>query len=958
MFELFSLGDAKNMESALNVCTPLFLHITDLLGPLSDKISSVLQAAMEQNNYKLQVSATQALGSLITTLPPKEVKKYFKFSIPVLKILHEMFFAANGNIDYACTVLEVVGEIVETDPKFFRAVFRDLINLMKKIRDLNSIEGAVKDQSLEISISMAQRYPEFLKENKEVLSTIVEMVFLHMLEIPDECPAEWINPPDGFDPKKMEDDSQKAVSFSTDCIDRLCSHVGEKVMLKYLGDCVAQLLATGEWKKVFASFMALSQIGEYMEDVAEIKPIVIKLQEYAAHPEPRVRYAVVHCLGQISDDFAPKFEDFYHQDVLPLFLERLQDPIPRVVAHTCASLTNFLERCQPDHVAPFFETFYSKITSIIDQASIFVKENALSTLSTLSVGAPELFMPHYDFTMEVLLKILVQVNDRAYKRLRGNSIECISVISQEIGIDKFQPFADRLISAMINIQEHYLDKEEDPQRNFILLAWPRISHLMKGQFSAYIPRVVPSLLVACLAVAENTPEKAIDVLAPSADEETDQKDDYHTYLDEECNNALTTVANFMEDCPAAMAPFIEEVYKIVTPLMNYETNDDVRTTAAECLPAMILCVKENPDFAKDLPLLTKDFITKLWESMDEESEPEVLIKQATCMQEIVTCAGDVMSPEDLDRMLVKCLEHLKRSDDRKKDTDKQIDEEEDEVEVLEIHEEEKDLEDQLHCTIAEIFGKLYMTHKQKALPIFQKVHQLFIATSLQGNQSDMIKKFGLFLICDSVDHLGLLLSPELLQEYYQYLKKYSSDKHIFVRHAAVYGIGSMALALKDQWFGCLDDSLQTLRKAMKMKRGEEEEDIFKSTMENCASALGKIIKVTYTQISQEVKISLVNEWIEKLPLKLDQVEAVVSHTFLVDLLESDRNIVLNKIENLEKTLNIIATVWKTKASTHELDARMSTLLRAWSSEQVMVEAIGKVQLSEKKRSFIERALQE
>ena len=239
-------------------------------------------------------------------------------------------------------------------------------------------------------------------------------------------------------------------------------------------------------------------------------------------------------------------------------MERMDDPVPRVVGHACASSTNFLENCDEAHLKPHIDQLYKKITGIIDKASSFVKENALSALSALSVGAPELFTPYYEVTMQVLLKILVQINDPIYKRLRGNSIECISIISQQVGIERFMPFADQLISSMINIQDHHLEKDEDPQRNFILQAWPRITEVMKGHFDGYMDKVVPSIIKVCINVIESIPkEEATNDSNTNDEEEAKKKEEYHTFYDDECNNALTAISCFMEDCPAAMAPFIE-----------------------------------------------------------------------------------------------------------------------------------------------------------------------------------------------------------------------------------------------------------------------------------------------------------------------------------------------------------------------------------------------------------------
>jgi hypothetical protein len=954
--ELFSLGEEKYLEASLNICVTLFLYVGDQLGTKSAEIMSLIQRAMETNNTKLQMISIQALGSLITTLSSKDVKAFFKFCVPLMKIVHGMFFGKNCNVDHGSETLVVIAEICETDPKFFRANFNDLIDLLFSIRNMKDIELGIKDQALEITVSISQRYPEFLQKNKALLSKVIEMVFLHMLEIPDECPQEWANPPDGFDDKKQEDEGQKIVKFSTDCIDRLCANVGSELMLKNLGDCVGQLLKTGEWKKVFASFMALSQVGEYMENIEELKPILELLKANANHAEPRVRHAVCHCLGQISDDFAPKFQDEYHTVVIPLLMARLDDPVPRVMGHACASLTNFLENCKDAYLVGCFDQLYTKVTQIIDKASSYVKENALGTLSAMSVGAPDLFIKYFDPTMEVLLKILVEINQEVYKRLRGNSIECISIITQQVGKDRFLPYADRLIAAMINIQTHHLKSDSDPQTNFILLAWPRISSVLKEDFNKYIPNVVPSLLQICVDIVKKGNLEEPQPVTPQADEnsEDEKADQIHTYLEDECLNALASIQNIMEDCSPAMAPYIETVYNVVVPLLDYLSNEEIRMSASEALPLMIKCLKTNENFAGLIPKIAKDLITKLWNAMDEETEPEMLIKQATSMQELIEASGSILDPSELDLMFNKCVEHLQRSDERKKHADTLIDEDEDEAEVVEVHEQDKDLENQLHCTIAEIFGKIFMTHKEKSLKIFDMLHNMFIQTSLKDDQNDMIKKFGLFLICDSVDHLGTLVGEAKLEQYYQQLKKYALYPSVFVRHAAVYGLGSMATILSDKFAPIVKDCLQTLRNSLTIGQGAEEEKIYKATRDNTASSIGKVIKATWTLHSETELKALLTEWLNLLPLRKDKIEAVIQHQMMADILEKQKEVLFHDIHNFEKTLKVIAATWRTKCSNKDLDLRYEALIRQWTSDPVMIEAMKKVNLEDKQKEWLQK----
>lgn len=43
--------------------------------------------------------------------------------------------------------------------------------------------------------------------------------------------------------------------------------------------------------------MALSQVGEYMEEVSEAKPIVDVVMAMINDPNPMIRYAVCHAIG-------------------------------------------------------------------------------------------------------------------------------------------------------------------------------------------------------------------------------------------------------------------------------------------------------------------------------------------------------------------------------------------------------------------------------------------------------------------------------------------------------------------------------------------------------------------------------------------------------------------------------------------------------------------------------------
>merc|ERR1712066_238734 len=162
---------------------------------------------------------------------------------------------------------------------------------------------------------------------------------------------------------------------------------------------------------------------------------------------------------------------------------------------------------------------------------------------------------------------------------------------------------------------------------------------------------------------------------------------------------------------------------------------------------------------------------------DEESDSEVLIEQGKSLQKVVEESGRIMDENELQGFYRKCLSHLQESEVRKQ--------------LTETHK-----EDDFHVQVAEIIGALFNSHGEATIPIAKDLYENFIIKSLQPNMNHKMHKFGLFLICDIIDHLGNLLEQDLVNTFYEALHKYATDPIVFVRHAAVYGLGQLALRLK------------------------------------------------------------------------------------------------------------------------------------------------------------------
>jgi hypothetical protein len=137
---------------------------------------------------------------------------------------------------------------------------------------------------------------------------------------------------------------------------------------------------------------------------------------------PMLRYACCHAFGQISDDMQPQFQENYGDDVFPKLLAALQDPVPRVVSHSAAALTNFLEGMTYEQVLPSMDKLIEVLLVLITNGISLVKESAMSALASAAELAGSEFIKYYEITIPILFDVFVKHQAKEYRQLKGQTI--------------------------------------------------------------------------------------------------------------------------------------------------------------------------------------------------------------------------------------------------------------------------------------------------------------------------------------------------------------------------------------------------------------------------------------------------------------------------------------------------------------------------------------------------------
>ncbi|PPR99750.1 hypothetical protein GOBAR_AA20920 [Gossypium barbadense] len=171
--------------------------------------------------------------------------------------------------------------------------------------------------------------------------------------------------------------------------------------------------AAPEWQKHYAALIALAQIAEGCSKVMvkNLEQVVSMVLNSFNHSHPRVRWAAINAIGQLSTDLGPDLQNQYHQRVLPALAAAMDDfQNPRVQEH---------------------------------------------------------FQKYYDGVMPYLKAILVNATDKSNCMLRAKSMECISLVGMAFGKEKFRDDAKQVMEVLMSLQGSQMETD-DPTTSYML----------------------------------------------------------------------------------------------------------------------------------------------------------------------------------------------------------------------------------------------------------------------------------------------------------------------------------------------------------------------------------------------------------------------------------------------------------------------------------------------------------
>lgn len=738
------------------------------------------------------------------------------------------------------------------------------------------------------------------------------------------------------------------MKYGCSVIDRLAGCIGQQVVLKSLAGIVQQMLANEDWRFRYIGLMSLSQLGEHVE-LNDMTPVIEIASKYFKDPHSKIRWAAFHIIGMVAGDCQPEFQTRFHQSIIPALLQSTEELVPRVLSHVLSCLQNFVEGMPEECTPPYIEPILNTVFPIVQNGKFkIVRESGLTVISSLAEASKTNFRPYYEKCIPYIYEMMKTYNKKEQKQIRGQSIECITLIGNAVGKEYFAKFVPEVVQTLLDITKNDISADgTDPQRSYVLSGWQRICVTLGEDFIPYLDLILPSLLKLVEDVIGNAPQEDNDYSEYTMPEEKKTKkermDDihrvnYNTFDHEEAETAINMILVFINELKKGFIPYVEKTTEIILKAVTYTINNNIRERAANCLPLLLEAVKESNYEFKDQVLvkMAHMFIGSLWQEVQKEFDPDTIMAQVVALRNCIDVCGRFMTQQELDDLSSKILKLLAESDKRKTEMKdmRQLDEDEEDNHTKTLEQEEEEL----HIGIADLIGVLFKTHKEMTIPLVNILYTQVLTKVLQPNMSDKLYKFGLYLIDDMIEFLGIELIPELWKELSQVIINFANHKTSELRQAALYGIGLLAQKSPAAFGDIADVCIQKVVDSFKIPKGNEAEKLYQYSLDNSIATLGKIMDSHSNKVNVPVLAKL---WFTHLPLKKDKPEAHQQHEMLMDiLLKGNASMLLGENgEGIGHLIKIIAQITDTKLSNDKIKAKMSQVLKslAQGPTQALVE---------------------
>ncbi|XP_027072925.1 uncharacterized protein [Coffea arabica] len=937
MFQCVTSSDAKLQESAFLIFSQLAQYIGDTLVPYIKDLHAVfLQVLNHSASSDVRIAALSAVINFIQCLNSASDRDRFQDLLPAM--MRTLTEALNGAQEAtAQEALELLIELAGTEPRFLRRQLVDVVGSMLQIAEAETLEEGTRHLAIEFVITLAEareRAPGMMRKLPQFISRLFAILMKMLLDVEDD-PA-WHT----ADAENEDAGETSNYSVGQECLDRLSIALGGNTIVPVASEQLPVYLAAPEWQKHHAALIALAQIAEgcskvMIKNLGDVLNMVLNSFQ---DPHPRVRWAAINAIGQLSTDLGPDLQVQYHQRVLPALAAAMDDfHNPRVQAHAASAVLNFSENCTPEILTPYLDGIVSKLLVLLQNGKQMVQEGALTALASVADSSQEHFQKYYDAVMPYLKAILVNATDKSNRMLRAKAMECISLVGMAVGKEKFRDDAKQVMEVLMSLQGSQMETD-DPTTSYMLQAWARLCKCLGQDFLPYMSVVMPPLLQS----AQLKPD--VTITSADSDNEIDESDDesmetitlgdkrigIKTSVLEEKATACNMLCCYADELKEGFYPWIDQVAPTLVPLLKFYFHEEVRKAAVSAMPELLRSAKlavekgiasgRNETYVKQL----SDYIVPaLVEALHKEPDTEICANMLDALNECLQISGPLLDENQVRSIVEEIKQVITASSSRKRERAERAKAEDFDAEEGELLKEENEQEEEVFDQIGEILGTMIKTFKASFLPFFDELTSYLMP--MWGKDKTPEERRIAICIFDDVAEQCREAALKYYDTHLPFLLEACNDDNSDVRQAAVYGLGVCAEFGGTVFKPLVGEALSRLNVVIRHPDAHQPDNVM--AYDNAVSALGKICQFHRDSIDSA---QVVPAWLSCLPIKGDLIEAKVVHEQLCSMVErSDRELLGPNNQYLPKIVSVFAEVLCAgkDLATEQTASRMVNLLR-------------------------------
>lgn len=151
VWKLFQDSNVNSNLAAFNILESFFSFAPEHFRDDGNNLFTLFKAGLCHDNNKMKLSALKAFSSYLEILEPKKHAPFQELTLQIYNVVYHLLVNDKGNEEG----LEVLSDMIEVEPKFFKKKFKELYELMQTIFKIPKLESGVKRMATELMIDYA-----------------------------------------------------------------------------------------------------------------------------------------------------------------------------------------------------------------------------------------------------------------------------------------------------------------------------------------------------------------------------------------------------------------------------------------------------------------------------------------------------------------------------------------------------------------------------------------------------------------------------------------------------------------------------------------------------------------------------------------------------------------------------------------------------------------------------------